>query len=44
MNQDMVFWAVIVCVVGSVVVLFGLFFMLARKAKKTADEHAKLSK
>ena len=44
MNQDMVFWAVIICVAGSVVVLFGLFFMLARQAKKTAEEHAKLSK
>lgn len=38
MNQDMVFWAVIVCVVGSVVVLFGLFYVIARKAQKAAEE------
>lgn len=44
MNQDMVFWAVIICVAGSVVVLFGLFYVIARNANKTAEEHAKLSK
>lgn len=43
MNQDMVFWAVIICVSGSVVVLFGLFYMLARQAKKNAEEHASKS-
>ena len=40
MNQDMVFWAVIFCVAGSVVVLFGLFFMLARQANTSAKENA----
>jgi hypothetical protein len=38
MNHDMVWWAVMICVGGSIVVLFGLFFMLARQAKKTAEE------
>ena len=38
MNQDMVFWAVIVTVVGSVVVLFGLFYVIARKTKQAEEE------
>ena len=40
MNQDMVFWAVIVCVVGSVVVLFGLLYIIARQANTSAKENA----
>lgn len=34
MNQDMVFWSVIICVGGSVAVLFWLFYVLARNAMK----------
>jgi len=41
MNQDMVFWSVIVTVVGSVVVLFGLFIVIAWKAKKSSAEKSK---
>jgi hypothetical protein len=40
MNQDIVFWAVIACVSGSVVVLFGLFYIIARQAKKTSEKNA----
>ena len=38
MNQDMVFWAVIICVSGSVVVLFGLFYLIARQANKKSQK------
>jgi hypothetical protein len=40
MNQDMVFWAVIICVSGSVVVLFGLFYLIARQANKNSEKNA----
>jgi hypothetical protein len=41
MNHDVVFWAVIACVTGSIVILFGLFYMLARQAKKSANGNTK---
>ena len=40
MNQDIVFWAVIICVTGSVVVLFGLFYIIARQANKNSEKNA----
>ena len=43
MNQDMVFWAVIICVAGSVVVLFGMFYIIARQANKSAEKNAGLT-
>ena len=41
MNQDMVFWAVIACVAGSVLVLFGLFYVIARKANERSGKKNK---
>ena len=40
MNQDIVFWAVIICVTGSVVVLFGMFYIIARQANKNSEKNA----
>lgn len=38
MNQDWVFWGVIICLVGSVAVVAWLFYMAFRNATKGQDK------
>jgi hypothetical protein len=37
MNQDFVFWGVIICLLGSIAVVGWLFFMAFRNATKGKD-------
>jgi hypothetical protein len=37
MNQDFVFWGVIICLLGSIAVVAWLFFMAFRNATKGKD-------
>jgi len=38
MNQDMVFWSVIICVAGSAAVVGWLFYMAYRNATRDQDK------
>ncbi len=38
MNQDMVFWGVIACLIGSIAVVGWLFYMAFRNATKDQDQ------
>jgi len=38
LNSDMVFWGVIICLVGTIAVIGWLFFMAFRNATKDKDK------